>query len=76
MSELVKNYSYTERKKYSNTFHEVSILLISLVIIVFSLLVLTDSPIIKIKSAKMRGDQSTNTSGRVDTKNVALFSQK
>ena len=75
MSKIEQNHSDDKRIYLSNFIHEVSIFLISLVIIVFTLLVLTDSPIIKIKSVKMHSDQSLNTSTGVDRKNVALFNQ-
>ena len=73
MSKIEQNHSDDRRKYLSNFIHEVSIFLISCVVIVFTLLVLTDSPIIKIKSVKMHGDQSLNTSAGVNRKNVALF---
>lgn len=75
MSKIAKNRSDDKRKDNSWTINEVSVFFISMVIIIFSLLVLTDSPITKNKSANLRNDNSRNSYAGTDARRVELFNQ-
>jgi len=66
MNNYILNSGDAKRSSYSNTYLEVSILAISILIIVFSCLVLFDSPVTRGRASKFRNNQSTETSIGID----------